>query len=56
MAGADKGERHLAALKRAAQLTAEALDILDAQGAVPDITAHLDLALQLLREELTSPD
>jgi hypothetical protein len=37
---------------RAAQLIAEALDILDADGECPDAAAYLDLGLNSLRKRL----
>lgn len=40
---------------RAAQLIAEALDILDAGGECPDAAAYLDLGLSSLRRHLGKP-
>ena len=45
----DNGRRE-AAIQRAMQLVTEALDLLDAHRGPADATAHLDLALQRLRE------
>jgi hypothetical protein len=40
-------------IKRALALITEALDLLDAHGGPADAAAHLDLAQQRLRDELT---
>jgi hypothetical protein len=40
------------AIQRALQLVTEAMDLLDAHGAVPDAAAHLALAQQQLRSAL----
>lgn len=52
MAGASNQDRRQAALRRAATLMAEALDILDANGTSPETAAHLDVALERVREEI----
>lgn len=52
MAGASDQDRQKTALLQAARLMAEALDILDANGTPPEVTAHLDLALHKVREEI----
>lgn len=50
MTGDNNGVRKQAASKRAMALVSEALDLLDAHGTSPEAAAHLDLALQKLRE------
>jgi len=50
MAGSTSSDRRKAALKRANALMTEALDLLDAHSGPPEATAHLDLALQQVRE------
>lgn len=45
-----------AAAYRATILIAQAIDLLDAHGGVPDVTMHLDLALRSLRRHLSSAD
>lgn len=45
-----------AATHRATILIAQAIDLLDAQGGVPDVTMHLDLALRSLRRHLSNDD
>ena len=52
MAGSTSHDRRELALRRAATRMTEALDLLDANGGPADAAAHLDLALQKLREEL----
>jgi len=41
------------AMKRALALVTEAMDLLDAHRGPPDAAAHLELAQQKLREELS---
>ena len=53
MPGPVRPDRKEAALKRAATLMTEALDLLDAHGGPADAAAHLDLALHRVREEVT---
>jgi len=50
MPGSSTPKRRDAALKRATALMTEALDLLDAHAGPPEATAHLDLALQKVRE------
>ena len=54
MAGSTSPDRRKAALERANALMTEALDLLDSNGGPAEATAHLDLALQKVREELKS--
>jgi hypothetical protein len=49
-------QRRMAAIKRALELTTEALDLLDAHDGPPDATAHLDLCIQRLRESLQNKE
>lgn len=48
MAGERNGAQRRA-IRRALELVTEAMDVLDAHGAVPDAAAHLALAQQALR-------
>ena len=50
MAGRSASDRYDAALDRAASLTAEALDLIDAYSGPPQAAVHLELALTELRE------
>lgn len=50
MDGGKASDRRKAAIRRASALLTEALDLLDAHGGPAEATAHLDLALQKLRE------
>ena len=43
-------QRKAVALRRAAALMSEALDLLDAHGGPAEAAAHLDVALQRVRE------
>jgi hypothetical protein len=52
MAGSTSSNRREPALKRAAALITEALDLLDGNGGPADAAAHLDLALERVREAL----
>ena len=52
MAGLSKNERREVALERALALITEALDLLDAHRGPPEATAHLDLAVQKVKETL----
>ena len=52
MAGSTSSDRRELALLRAAKRMTEALDLLDANGGPAEAAAHLDLALQKVREEL----
>ena len=42
------------AVRRAAILVTEAMDLLDAHGGSPEAAAHLDLALASLRQTMSS--
>lgn len=44
--------RKATAIRRASSLVSEALDLLDAHGGPAEATAHLDLAIQELRDHL----
>ena len=44
------------AIRRAAKLVSEAVDLLDAHGGPAEAAAHLDLALQELRDHLIQSD
>ena len=50
MSGQNVEERREAAMRRALALVSEALDLLDAHGGPAEAAAHLDLALEKLRE------
>lgn len=52
MAGQDDENRRTHAIRRAIERVTEALDILDAHGGPAEAAAHLDLALQKLREAI----
>lgn len=52
MASQDEGSHRLQAIRRAIKLTTTAMDLLDAHRGPPDAAAHLDLALQKMREAL----
>ena len=56
MRAEQNGNGGTAAIKRAAELISEALDLLDGHGGPAEAAAHLDLALQRLREALTAED
>ena len=47
-----KENRRAAALHRALALVTEAMDLLDGHGGPPDVAAHLELALQGLRNSV----
>ena len=55
MAGGSDDSRRAAANRRAASLVTEALDLIDAHGGPADAAAHLELALQKLREAASCP-
>lgn len=52
MAGQDEESPRTDAIRRAIERVTEALDILDAHGGSAEAAAHLDLALQKLREAI----
>lgn len=53
MPGESKRTLETLAMKRALALITEAMDLLDGHRGPPDAAAHLELAQQRLREELT---
>lgn len=53
MAGQRNGADEQAVAMRAAVLVTEAMDLLDAHGMVPELTAHLAIAQQGLRNFMT---
>jgi len=55
MPGGSEDVRPQKALKRSLQLLAEAVDLLDAYGGPPEAAAHLELALERLRQALKQP-
>ena len=56
MAGTRTPESHEKVLKRALQLSTEAMDLLDAHGSDPKAAAYLALAQQQLRGSLAVPE
>ena len=52
MAGAKRDGPQARAIRRAAMLVTEAMDLLDAHGGPPAASAHLDLALECLRKSI----
>ena len=52
MAGEELEDWQAKAVRRAAILVTEAMDLLDAHGGAPDAAAHLDLALESLRQAI----
>jgi DNA-directed RNA polymerase subunit K/omega len=52
MTGTRNDDRRLAAIRRALELTTEALDLLDAHEGPPTAAAHLEMCRDKLREEL----
>lgn len=56
MAGDESDDRQGQAVRRAAVLVTEAMDLLDAHGGAPEAAAHLDLALASLRQRISGLD
>jgi hypothetical protein len=56
MAGEESDDRQARAVRRAATLVTEAMDLLDAHGGAPEAAAHLDLALASLRQRIGGSD
>lgn len=54
MADENSADWQAKALRRAAMLVTEAMDLLDAHGGMPEAAAHLDLALASLRRTMSS--
>ena len=51
MAGREVEDRRRAAMRRASALVSEALDLLDGHDGPAEAAAHLDRALQIIREK-----
>ena len=56
MSGMRSVSKQVAAIRRALQLTSEAMDVLDANHCSPEAAVHLDLCRQKLQEDFTRLD